>query len=173
MVWPMVAIAGAQAAYSMYQGYQGGKAAKKAGKATADLIRMETEIAAKRAERDMSDLMKQGRGAAYASGVEMSGSTDAYLRKMQYRGQEGINDIRRVGAAQANAAKKGGQVTGSGLMAQGIAGAIGSAAGAAGAVYGNQQATRPLPGGTSGGGTSGSMFSWNTSYTPPEWKYQP
>ena len=172
MVWPMVAIAGAQAAYSMYQGYQGGKAAKKAGKATADLIRMETEIAAKRAERDMSDLMKQGRGAAYASGVEMSGSTDEYLRKMQYRGQEGINDIRRVGAMQAKAAKKGGQVTGSGLMAQGIAGAIGSAAGAVGSYYQGQQANRTIPGG--GGGSSGSSpFNWNTGYTAPDWKFTP
>jgi len=169
MVWQ---IAAAQAAYSLYQGMQAGKKAKAAGRATADLIMMETEIAAKRAERDMSDLMKQGRGAAYASGVEMSGSTDQYLRKMQYRGQEGINDIRRVGAMQAKAAKKGGQVTGSGLMAQGIAGALGSAAGAAGDYYKGVQANRTTPSGGGGLDTS-NLFNWNIGYTPPDWKFKP
>jgi len=169
MVWQ---IAAAQAAYSLYQGMQGAKKAKAAGRATADLIMMETEIAAKRAERDMSDLMKQGRGAAYASGVEMGGSTDQYLRKMQYRGQEGINDIRRIGAMQASAAKKGGQVTGSGLMAQGIAGAIGSAAGAAGDYYKGVQAGRTTPSGGGGLDTS-NLFNWNTGYTPPDWKFKP
>jgi hypothetical protein len=86
--------------------------------------------------------MKQGRGAAYNSGIQMSGSTAKYLRELEYRGYEGIADIKRVGAAQARAAKKGGQATASGLMWQGLSGAVGGAASAAGSYYTYQQNMR-------------------------------
>ena len=142
MVWPLVAIGAVQAGYSMYQGMSGSRKAKAAGKATSDMILMESAIAQRRAKRDLSDLMKQANRAAYASGIQVDGSTSAYLDKLKYRGYEGIEDIRRIGAAQARAARKGGQVTGSGLMAQGIAGALGSAAGALGSYYTYQQNTR-------------------------------
>jgi hypothetical protein len=127
---------------SLYSGISGGRKAKAAGKATAKMIQMETAIAERRAKRDLSELMKQSRGAAYNSGIQMSGSTEKYLRELEYRGYEGISDIRRIGAAQARAAKKGGQATGSGLMAQGISGAIGALGSAAGSYYTHQQNMR-------------------------------
>jgi hypothetical protein len=126
----------------MYQGASGSRKAKAAGKATAKMIQMETAIAERRAKRDLSDLMKQGRGAAYNSGIQMSGSTSKYLRELEYRGYEGISDIKRIGAAQARAAKKGGQVTASGLMSQGVSGALGALGSAAGSYYTHQQNIR-------------------------------
>ena len=64
------------------------------------------------------------------------------LRELEYRGYEGIGDIKRVGAAQARAAKKGGQVTASGLMSQGVSGALGALGSAAGSYYTHQQNIR-------------------------------
>ena len=142
MVWPLVALGAAQAGMSLYSGMSGAKKARKAGKATADMIRMETAIAERRAKRDLSELMKQARGAAYNSGIQMSGSTDKYVRELEYRGYEGISDIRRIGAAQAKAAKAGGQATASSLALQGISGAIGGIGSAVGSYYTNQQNMR-------------------------------
>ena len=144
MPWPLLALGAAQAGMSLYSGISGSKKAKSAGKATARMIQMETDIAVRRAERDLTDLMNITKGGIYASNVLMSGSSENYLNKMKYRGYEGIEDIRRVGAAQARAAKKGGQTAASGLMTQGITGAIGAAASAAGSYYGYQQNTRTL-----------------------------
>lgn len=141
----MIAVGAAQAVMSLYQGMSGSRKAKSAGRATARLIELETQIATRRAQRDLSQFMKDSRRAAFASGIQMSGSTSDYIRQMEYRGYEGIQDIRRVGWAQARAARKGGQVTGSGLMTQGLAGALGATAGALADYGAYKQSMRPPP----------------------------
>ena len=132
----MAGIAAASAAYSLYQGISGSRAAKEAGEATADLIRLEAKVARERSERDLDIKTSMAEARSYASGVQNleGGSNAAYTQAIENYGQEDIRDMMRVARQQARTAEKGGQVTGSGLLAGGIMGAA-SQAGSAFSYY--------------------------------------
>ena len=80
MVWPLM-VAGA--AMQVYGAMKSGSAMKSAARAQARAHLMTAEENIRRKGLQYTEMRKQTTAGIYASGVEMSGSSENYLRKMR------------------------------------------------------------------------------------------
>ena len=166
MVWPLM-VAGA--AMQVYGAMKSGSAMKSAAKAQARAHLMTAEENIRRKGLQYTEMRKQTTAGIYASGVEMSGSSENYLRKMRTEMSRELAWQRMAAQAEAKAIKKGANIQANAGMISGVAGAMGSLGGA---YYGSKGGYSPgVQGGGGGGGSSFGGF--NTGYTPPAWKYTP
>jgi hypothetical protein len=166
MVWPLM-VAGA--AMQVYGAAKSSSAMKSAAKAQARAHLMTAEENIRRKGLQYAEMRKQTTAGIYASGVEMSGSSENYLRKMRTEMSRELAWQRMAAQAEAKAIKKGANIQANAGMISGIAGAMGSLGGA---YYGSKGGYSPgVQGGGGGGGSSFGGF--NTGYTPPAWKYKP
>ena len=166
MVWPLM-VAGA--AMQVYGSMKSGSAMKSAAKAQARAHLMTAEENIRRKGLQYTEMRKQTTAGIYASGVEMSGSSENYLRKMRTEMSRELAWQRMAAQAEAKAIKKGANIQANAGMISGVAGAMGSLGSA---YYGSKGGYSPgVQGGGGGGGSSFGGF--NTGYTPPAWKYKP
>ena len=166
MVWPLM-VAGA--AMQVYGAMKSGSAMKSAAKAQARAHLMTAEENIRRKGLQYAEMRKQTTAGIYASGVEMSGSSENYLRKMRTEMSRELAWQRMAAQAEAKAIKKGANIQANAGMISGVAGAMGSLGSA---YYGSKGGYSPgVQGGGGGGGSSFGGF--NTGYTPPAWKYKP
>ena len=166
MVWPLM-VAGA--AMQVYGAMKSGSAMKSAARAQARAHLMTAEENIRRKGLQYAEMRKQTTAGIYASGVEMSGSSENYLRKMRTEMSRELAWQRMAAQAEAKAIKKGANIQANAGMISGVAGAMGSLGSA---YYGSKGGYSPgVQGGGGGGGSSFGGF--NTGYTPPAWKYKP
>ena len=133
MVWPLM-VAGA--AMQVYGSMQSGKAAKGAAREQAKLGLMTAQENIRRTELQYSKIRKQTTAGIYASGVEMSGSSENYLRKMRTEMSRELAWQRMAALAEYKAIKKGASMQANAGMVSGIAGAFGTLGSA---YYGGKQ----------------------------------
>lgn len=109
------------------------KAAEKAARKQADQIRKTTDEAARRMERGQERTLGETKAGVYASGVEMSGSSEAYVRDMQSEQARELAWLKDAGASRAKAVEKGASVgrqagrwQNLGQVGRGISGGVGT-----------------------------------------------
>ena len=123
MVWPLM-VAGA--AMQVYGSMKSGSAMKSAAKAQASAHLRTAEENIRRKGLQYTEMRKQTTAGIYASGVEMSGSSENYLRKMRTEMSRELAWQRMAAQAEAKAIKKGANIQASAGMISGVAGAMGS-----------------------------------------------
>ena len=108
---------------------RGSRGQAKAQEAQADLTRQTGAEAARRMERGQERTLGEATAGVYASGVQMGGSSEAYVRDMQAEQARELQWLKDATEQRARAIEKGAAV---GLQA----GRIGAVAGAAKGVSG-------------------------------------
>ena len=108
---------------------RGSRGQAKAQEAQADLTRQTGAEAARRMERGQERTLGEATAGVYASGVQMGGSSEAYVRDMQSEQARELQWLKDATEQRARAIEKGAAV---GLQA----GRIGAVAGAAKGVSG-------------------------------------
>jgi len=144
-----VAMAAVSAATQLYGSAQSGKAAKKAASKAAKLHLRTAEENIRRTGLQYSEIRKRTTAGIYASGLEMSGSQENYLRRMRGEMSRELKWQRDMARAEAKAIKKGAAIQARAGMISGVAGAIGTMAGAMSSMGGYKP-----PGGMTGAPTS-------------------
>jgi hypothetical protein len=132
MVAPLI-IAGVAAGASLVAGMNSARAQRKAGATQAKLIRAETDETVRRMEIANRQRRKQAVGAGYASGIQMSGSNEQYIRTMQQELARELAWTKQAGYMAARAAKKGANVSARASQLSSAAGALSQFSGAFGA----------------------------------------
>ena len=89
---------------------KGNKAAEKAQKKQAQQIRETTAEAARRMERGQDRQLGETKAGVYASGVGMSGSSEAYVLDMQAEQARELQWLKDAGESRAKAVEKGASV---------------------------------------------------------------
>jgi len=100
---------------------RGNRAAEKAAKKQADLIRQTTDEAARRLERGQERKLGETKAGVYASGVQMGGSSEAYVNDMQAEQARELAWLKEAGYKQAKAVEKGASVNRQGGMFRNLA----------------------------------------------------
>jgi hypothetical protein len=135
MVAPLV-LAGVGAGISLVGGLSTARKARAAGREQAKFIRMETDETVRRMQLTNSMQMKQARGAGYASGIQMSGSNEQYIRTMQTELARELAWTKKAGYQAAKAAKRGANVNFQASAIGSAVGALGQVSNAVSAWYG-------------------------------------
>jgi hypothetical protein len=119
MVFPLAAVGAAVSVGSALSGYMGArsasKKAKQAGKAASNVIYMEGEESARRLKREQEFAYGESTARAFASNLQMSGSTDYFLRDMYYEQRRELDWLNRETRARADAAYRGASTQASNL----------------------------------------------------------
>jgi hypothetical protein len=131
MIWGAVQIGGAVLG-AIGRG-RGNKKQEKAQKKQADQIRKTTDEAARRLERGQDRKLGETTAGVYASGVGMSGSSEAYVRDMQAEQARELAWLKDAGEQRAKAVEKGASVgrqagrwQNLGQLGKGISGGVGT-----------------------------------------------
>ena len=122
-MWPLLV---ASAAVQVVGAMKSGSATKSAAKAQARAHLRTAEENIRRKGLQYTEMRKQTTAGIYASGVEMSGSSENYLRKMRTEMSRELAWQRMAAQAEAKAIKKGANIQASAGMISGVAGAMGS-----------------------------------------------
>jgi hypothetical protein len=110
--------------------------AEKAGMRQADLLRQTTDEAARRLERGQERTLGEAKAGVYASGIQMSGSSESYVRDMQTEQARELAWLKDAGEKRAKAAETGaivgrqaGRWENLGQLGRGVAGGVGTITG--------------------------------------------
>ena len=117
MTWAATVIAGVSVTASVL----GGVAGKDAAKAAAELQMQETAEALRRGKRKNKRTLGMAKSASYASNIQMSGSTEAYIRDLDMEMTREQNWLAKAGASSAAALNAGGDAAMTQGSAQGVA----------------------------------------------------
>ena len=89
---------------------RGNKQAEAAARQQADLVRQTTAEAARRMERGQERQLGEATAGVYASGIHMSGSSEAYVRDMQAEQARELQWLKDAGESRAQAIEDGAAV---------------------------------------------------------------
>lgn len=115
---------------------RGAKQAQGAAKDQARLMRQTTAEAARRLERGQERTLGQAKAGVYASGIEMSGTSERYVRDMQSEMARELDWLKKSGESAASAMEKGADVQFNAAQWANLGQTAGSIGRAVGGAYG-------------------------------------